>query len=262
MEFKKETILFKINPATKIVMMVLVSLLVTFSYDVFIPISILAFLFLAILLTGDFGALFLSRKMIPYLVVGFSLSLFLILPNSFNPNGDIQFLVFNIDKAVLIRCIAIGLRLLTFALMSLAFVLSTEPRDFVMSLIQQFRMPYVIGYSFLSAYRFLPTFGEELNKIILAQEIRGEHLNKNIFSRIYNAPKYLIPLLAVSIRKAERIALAMESRGFKMQGNRNYYRKLKIGRIDIIAMGIISIFMIGVTWFAIINHLADFQLGL
>ncbi|AMP20651.1 hypothetical protein AZF37_05180 [endosymbiont 'TC1' of Trimyema compressum] len=89
--------------------------------------------------------------MLPFLLFGISLAFFLWFANGFS-------------ESQMIPCISIGLRIINFSLMSVGFVLTTEPRDFVMSMIQQFRVPYVIGYSFLAAYRFLPTFSDELKK--------------------------------------------------------------------------------------------------
>jgi energy-coupling factor transport system permease protein len=43
---------------------------------------------------------------------------------------------------------------------------------------------------------------------------------------------YAIPLLAISVRRAERVALAMESRGFGALPNRTYFRSTSVGRAD------------------------------
>ncbi|WP_422879623.1 energy-coupling factor transporter transmembrane component T [Miniphocaeibacter massiliensis] len=49
-------------------------------------------------------------------------------------------------------------------------------------------------YAFLAAYRFVPTFGEELEKIRIAHESRGLGSSNNVFLNIIYTPRYLIPL--------------------------------------------------------------------
>ena len=78
-----------------------------------------------------------------------------------------------------------------------------------MSMIQQCKVPYVIGSSFLAAYRFLPTFSDEYKKITLAKkEMRGEGGGHSFLAALKNSPSYLIPLLASAMRKGERIAFS------------------------------------------------------
>jgi energy-coupling factor transport system permease protein len=45
---------------------------------------------------------------------------------------------------------------------------------------------------------------------------------------------YAIPLLASAVRKGERVALAMESRGFGALPHRTYFRVTTFGRADLI----------------------------
>ena len=140
-----------VNPTIKIVIMVLMTIVVTITYGLFIPIASLIFFFLAIVILGNINPLRFLKRLLPFFIFGFSLGFFLWLANGFS-------------ESQMIPCISIGLRIINFSLMSVGFVLTTEPRDFVMSMIQQCKVPYVIGYSFWAAYRFLPTFSDELKK--------------------------------------------------------------------------------------------------
>jgi energy-coupling factor transport system permease protein len=45
---------------------------------------------------------------------------------------------------------------------------------------------------------------------------------------------YAIPLLASAVRKGERVALAMESRGFGALPRRTYLRVTTLGRDDLV----------------------------
>jgi energy-coupling factor transport system permease protein len=45
---------------------------------------------------------------------------------------------------------------------------------------------------------------------------------------------YAIPLLAISVRRAERVALAMDSRGFGARPDRTYFRTTTVTRSDVV----------------------------
>jgi len=45
---------------------------------------------------------------------------------------------------------------------------------------------------------------------------------------------YVIPLLALAVRRGERVALAMESRAFGALPRRTYYRATSFGRADVV----------------------------
>ena len=65
----------------------------------------------------------------------------------------------------LTRSISLGLRILSFASLSLLFVLTTNPVHFLLSLMQQCKLPPKIAYSIMAGYQFLPLIKEELDII-------------------------------------------------------------------------------------------------
>ena len=97
--------------------------------------------------------------------------------------------------------------------MSMGFVLTTRPRDLVLSLILQCRVSVIHGYATMAAYRFLPELQAQVDSIHLAQEIRGIPWNKGLISRFTSPFRVMLPLLCVAARRGERVACAMESRG-------------------------------------------------
>jgi energy-coupling factor transport system permease protein len=67
---------------------------------------------------------------------------------------------------------ATALRILSLVLGTLLFVLTTASSDFIRALVQQWRLPYRIGYSAMAAYRFVPMLNSELAVIQAAQSTR------------------------------------------------------------------------------------------
>jgi energy-coupling factor transport system permease protein len=124
-------------------------------------------------------------------------------------------------------------RLLAIVSASSLFVLTTNPVDFVVALIHQGRLPVRVGYAVFAAYRFMPLVQEELDTIRAAHQVRGATSGRGVLARLRQMLGYAIPLLAISVRRAERVALAMDSRGFGARSDRTYYRTTALTRSDL-----------------------------
>lgn len=130
------------------------------------------------------------------------------------------------------RGLSLGLRVLSFAILSIMFTLTTKPTEFLLSLMQQCKLPPKLAYGIMAGYRFLPLIKEEFETIQMAHKVRGVAQAKTFGDKIRQLKRYVIPLLAGAIRKAERTALAMESKGFTGAKNRIFYREIIVTRSD------------------------------
>lgn len=130
--------------------------------------------------------------------------------------------------------LAIALRGLAIGLLSVLFVLTTDPTGLVVSLIRHARLPYRVGYPLLAAYRFLPFFTEEYAQVALAQRVRGVPVGRSPLARVRRALSLLLPLLASAVRRAARIAIAMDARGFASAGERTYLRETRLVAGDLV----------------------------
>jgi energy-coupling factor transport system permease protein len=82
------------------------------------------------------------------------------------------------------------------------------------------------------ALRFVPTLMDESDKIRNAQMSRGADFESgNIFKRVKSMIPILIPLFVSSFRKADELAIAMESRCYHGGDGRTRMHQLKF-RID------------------------------
>ena len=124
-------------------------------------------------------------------------------------------------------------RLLAILSASGMFVFTTDPSQFVRSLIHQAHVSPRIAYAVFAAYRFVPLLELEFETIRAAHQMRGGARRGGPVERMRETIGYAIPLLASSVRKGERVALAMESRGFGALPQRTYYRQTTLGRIDL-----------------------------
>lgn len=96
-----------------------------------------------------------------------------------------------------------------------------------------------------TAFRFIPTILEEAETITRAQKCRGAPFNSpNVLTRIKSMTAVLVPLLAVSLQRADELAMAMESRCYT--GRPNYFRmrNLSLAKEDIFSLVIVGSLML------------------
>lgn len=154
------------------------------------------------------------------------------------------------DEGILIG-LALGLRILAVGLLTVVFLSTMDPTEMVLSLVQQFRFPPRLAYSLMAALRFVPTLESEMQIIRAAHRIRGAGVDGR-FAWGRWMYRYAIPLLAGGIRRAERVAIAMEARGFTGDAERTYLRELPWRRRD--TMFIVATFAVIVIIFALSEH--------
>lgn len=92
---------------------------------------------------------------------------------------------------------------------------------------------------------FLPLLQQELQRILLAQRVRGADFRRgSIETRLINALALLPPLLAGNLRRAEELAVAMEARGYVPGAPRTVLNAGHLGLNDVIAVVVTLAFAI------------------
>jgi energy-coupling factor transport system permease protein len=240
----KDRLLFRLNPFIKIIILVLVTVIITFDYMPYVP---GIFLFTILTLTWIFGGIPLSRLLTilaPFLAVSLGFIIFTLLSTGLQVNAvpDVTILNFGWSYKNIYISLSLGLRILAIVSFSVSFVLTTNPVELIISLIKYFRLPYRIGYPVLAAYRFLPSIEEELQQIRFAHQVRGAHEEKGWLNKIAKLKLYPIPLLATAVRRGERVSNAMESRAFGAYPERTYYRQVQLTGADLTVLAVAVIF--------------------
>ena len=210
--------LHRLNPLAKLGAVLPAMVLLSFVRDLATPIAFLALSY-AIVLSGArlsarvWAVLLLA---IPFGVLGLGVAMALWTDPAQVADTPAVLRVgdWTLHAGALTAGFATGLRLAALLALALISGLTTTGPDLVRSGVQQLRIPYRIGYAALAAYRFVPRFGYELSIIRAAHRVRDAHGGRGPFARIARGWGYIVPLLAGSIRHAERVALAMDSRAF------------------------------------------------
>ena len=85
------------------------------------------------------------------------------------------------------------------------------------------------------ALRFIPVLVEEAERLHRAQLARGADPGGRLLQRARNLVPLLVPLFVSAFAHADRLALAMESRGYRSGAPRTAYRPLRYGANDLAA---------------------------
>ncbi len=108
--------------------------------------------------------------------------------------------------------LVLAFRMLASVAFGVLYVSTTDVTQLVVSLTRNFRVPPRFSYGTLAGIRVFPLFEEEWRKIRQARSLRGKDIKRPGIVRIVT---YALPLMTQAIRIGERVAIAMESRGFK-----------------------------------------------
>jgi len=153
-----------------------------------------------------------------------------------------------------------GVRLATFMVIRLIFLivgssimtLTTTPSNLTDGLekglgwMKVLKVPvHEIAMMMSIALTFIPILLEETDKIIKAQQARGADFESgNIFRRIKALVPILVPLFVSAFRRANDLALAMESRCYRGGEGRTKLHPLKYAGRDYIAYVLLLIYLI------------------
>lgn len=233
LEPAKETWLHRVNPALKLAAFLglFVVALLTHRPDfaLFQAISYIALLFMS----SGHSRWKMAALMLPFLLVFLSSSSTMILFG----RGDTVWWTWGllkISEESFYRGIHIGLKSVCCAAAGLLFALTTRPSLLFYALMQQFRMPPRFAYGFLASMRLLPIVWEEFVTRKHALQVRGVRYAKGLKGLYERLSMYAVPLLAQSIRRAQRIAVAMEAKRFRMRAKRTYYYATSYSIADIV----------------------------
>lgn len=230
--------LHDMNPTVKFVTLTLIMFGLALFYNPWTPLVIIVGTLLIQLVATDVSWKRWGLFLIPFLITAIG-TFWTTLVFGRDLGGETWMTILGQDITVEERrvAIALSLRVLAFTVLSLLFMMTTDSKRFVMSLMQQAKLSPTIAYSALVGFRFIPLLQRELQQLQYAHQLRGISLNTK-WGRLRHVPKLLLPLLAGSIRRAERIAFSMEARGFT-SGKRTIYDKVEVKSSDFVWSGVL-----------------------
>ena len=136
--------------------------------------------------------------------------------------------------------VALALRGLVIGVLTIGFLASTPPRDLMVSLVQHAHLSPRYAYSVLAGHRMLAAMPARWATIRAAHAVRAPLRRGRPRFGPADAGRAAFALLVTSIRSAERIALALESRGLG-EGSRTVWRPVPIGRSDVVLVLVVAV---------------------
>ncbi|MFP4458325.1 MAG: energy-coupling factor transporter transmembrane component T family protein [Candidatus Zixiibacteriota bacterium] len=166
--------------------------------------------------------------------------IFILLLHSLFSKGDnsIEFWIFDFSLKGFFHGIVFALRLILMVWAASLFGFTTRPVDITDSMEQSlsFLSRYKLAIRdfsmiMLLAMRFIPSVSRDADRIRLAQKARGHSMKKG--NKITGLIPLVIPLFAISFKKADTIALALELKGYNSFSVRTFYKKWAFNHRDL-----------------------------
>ena len=241
--FPGDTVVHRLDPRTKLILVIvyIVALFCAKSYVSYAVVA--AFLILCMCL---------SRIRLRVIVKGLKPLLLIIvltgLLNMFYTPGRelVHFWIFTITweglrNAVFmisrIVMLIFGTFLLTYTTSPIAL---TDAMELLMSPLKRIKVPvHELSMMMCIALRFIPTLISETDKIISAQKARGADFESgNLIRRAKALIPILVPLFISAFRRADELAVAMESRCYHGGKGRTRMKQLHMATRDYLALAV------------------------
>ena len=236
----------RLDPRTKILLMVAYIVLVFLVGR--LPVFLLPAAFVV-------GVVLLARVPLRYLGSSVRpirwLLVFMFIINLFFTQGRtvlVQWWIFRITQESLRQAVFITLRLLLLVMGTSLLTLTTSPivltdgLERLLKPLAVFRFPaHELAMMMTIALRFIPLLMEEVERIQKAQMARGaDFTSGNLIVRARSMIPILVPLFVSAFRRADELAMAMESRGYHGGEGRTRMRELHLHRRDLAAAAVMA----------------------
>lgn len=230
-----------LDPRTKI-LFTLAFMVIVFLVNrlwVFLPVA--AFIYLVTLVSHiPVKYMFKSLKPLRWiLLLMFFINLFVI------KTGDVifSFWIFTVTTDSIVRAFMLIIRLTLLVLGTALMTLTTTPISLtdgiesLLSPLKRVRFPvHELAMMMTIALRFIPTLIDETDRIMKAQMARGADFESgNIINRAKAMIPIMIPLFVSAFKRADELALAMESRCYHGGDGRTRMNVMKYKKNDLVA---------------------------
>lgn len=236
--FPLDSFIHKLDPRTKILIFVLdiVAIFMARTLESYIVISLFTFIVMLISKV-PIKTYIKGLKPILYIIV------FTALLNMFLTNGeDLPIFGYSIgitvEGAILAAKMAVRLILLIIGSSALTYTTSpmalTDGIEKLLKPLSKIGFPtHELSMMMSIAIKFIPTLIEETDKIIKAQQARGASFDTgSVFKRAKALIPMLVPLFISAFRRADDLAIAMESRCYMGGDGRTRMKEIRFSHKD------------------------------
>ncbi|RKX83582.1 MAG: hypothetical protein DRP57_07670 [Spirochaetes bacterium] len=250
--------ILSLNPIAALLAVILNSIPVFISFDIYTPVVFLVLALLNTILISNikikiFLKLFLPLTLLP--VSLFFLNLFFSAP--LPPYTKIHIFIFVFYNSSFHRACVIFLRSLTLIYISISYLAAVDVLDLINALMQQLHLSPKIGYSIYTAWNIIPYIKNETLRIknIHLIRFRGEK------QRIRETIQFVVTVLINAIRHSERAAVSMTVRGLENKQKRTFLNKSEWKFLDTLYSFVYTFISTGLLLVLINRGLFNFGIG-
>jgi energy-coupling factor transport system permease protein len=204
------------------------------------PVALMPLLFGGLVLGGVAGAVAILWRLRLFFFVIFAVTastwpFFYAEPLRFSPAG-------------LAYGISMGLKLGTFFVCGIVFLATTRVEELARAL-RALRVPYHFGFTLTLAVRLVPVFFNAALTVHEAQRCRGLDFGRgSLVGRMRQYAGLIVPVFLGALRRADRMAMALEVRGFNSDRLRTVYPAPAFALRDGLALAVAGVVAVTYLW--------------
>ncbi|MEW6086810.1 MAG: energy-coupling factor transporter transmembrane component T [bacterium] len=224
---EKDTVIHKLDPRTKIIILV-ASFILILKADNFYKVLIV---FSFIVIFGLMSKMFYNIIKLKFILSG--IFIFSMVSWAFFYPANTEKILGATKEGAIFGFLR-GIKLVGMTASGIFFLSAASIEEISMGLVK-LKVPYSASFVLSTALRLVPTFIGTGASVIEAQKSRGLDLDSgSIWHRAKKHVPLLVPIFLLAIRNTDQLAVALESRGFGRRGNRTYYLKTGFKGFDYI----------------------------
>ena len=233
----RPTVLEKINPFIKVVTILVCGILMALTSSWKLNLAVLIAALLALLLLSNCKLSSLVKTFVPVILLAGAV---FVSGMSYGKSAAQSASIY--DVASMDSALLLSTRILAYVGMGMLFALSTDQKEFIMSLMHQAHVKPKFAYGVLAAVNLIPTLRREWDEVNLAYRARKKRTGLLPSGPLFNT-------LVNGIRWSENVAMAMESKGFDGDGSRTFAITTRVCAGDIcFAVLCIGLMAAGMIW--------------
>lgn len=233
----RPTVLEKINPFIKVVTILVCGILMALTSSWKLNLAVLIAALLALLLLSNCKLSSLVKTFVPVILLAGAV---FVSGMSYGKSAAQSASIY--DVASMDSALLLSTRILAYVGMGMLFALSTDQKEFIMSLMHQAHVKPKFAYGVLAAVNLIPTLRREWDEVNLAYRARKKRTGLLPIGPLFNT-------LVNGIRWSENVAMAMESKGFDGDGSRTFAITTRVRAGDIcFAVLCIELMAAGMIW--------------
>lgn len=240
--FPGQSVVHRLDPRTKLVL-TLVYIAALFTAAGYYSYGLMAAVLVCVIVLSQIKLKTILKSVKPLVII----IIFTFILNMFFTGGTrvlVSFWIIRITLEGVVMAVKMIFRLIMLIIGTFQLTYTTSPialtdgMEKLMNPLKKIRVPvHELAMMMSIALRFIPTLIEETDKIISAQKARGADFESgNLIRRAKAMLPILVPLFISAFRRADELAVAMESRCYHGGEGRTRMKQLRMKGRDIAAL--------------------------